>query len=316
MANPEHVEILKKGVKEWNLWRKNNPEIVPDLSGTNFEDEEFKNTAIWNARNKRISLKSINLDGACLDKVNLKKALLDGAKLRRSSLKKAKLRSARLMNVTARHADFEGASFLMANLEKANFAFADFSGATLRYATLEGSNVRGVKFSKKSCAKKFQGIRVATCYGSQRFKTFAQDQDFIEELRSSGKWGERIFRAWWLFADCGRSFVRWAGWALLFALIFAVFFTPYPSWAPDWYISLCKSFGPSFHQTPPSFYGQPMDFWSSLYFSIVTFTTLGFGDVVADNTCARILVGMEVVLGYIMLGGLISILANKLARRS
>ena len=49
---------------------------------------------------------------------------------------------------------------------------------------------------------------------------------------------------------------------------------------------------------------------------IVTFTTLGFGDVVAANTFARILVTLEVMFGYIMLGGLISIFANKLASRS
>ena len=53
-----------------------------------------------------------------------------------------------------------------------------------------------------------------------------------------------------------------------------------------------------------------------IYFSIVTFTTLGFGDVVAANTSARILVTLEVMFGYIMLGGLISIFANKLASRS
>ena len=53
-----------------------------------------------------------------------------------------------------------------------------------------------------------------------------------------------------------------------------------------------------------------------LYYSVVTFTTLGFGDIVAVTNWARLAVGVEVVLGYVMLGGLISILANKLARRS
>ncbi len=49
---------------------------------------------------------------------------------------------------------------------------------------------------------------------------------------------------------------------------------------------------------------------------IVTFTTLGFGDVTPKTTKAALWVMAEVVVGYIMLGGLISILANKLARRS
>ena len=53
-----------------------------------------------------------------------------------------------------------------------------------------------------------------------------------------------------------------------------------------------------------------------MYYSVVTFATLGFGDIVPLDKGARAVVGAEVILGYIMLGGLISIFANKLARRA
>ncbi len=34
MANPQHLALLKQGVKVWNQWRAKHPEIVsPDLSG-------------------------------------------------------------------------------------------------------------------------------------------------------------------------------------------------------------------------------------------------------------------------------------------
>jgi hypothetical protein len=33
MANQEHLDILKQGVKTWNRWRIKHPEIYPDLSG-------------------------------------------------------------------------------------------------------------------------------------------------------------------------------------------------------------------------------------------------------------------------------------------
>lgn len=32
MANPEHLAILKQGVSKWNEWRKENPEVEPNLS--------------------------------------------------------------------------------------------------------------------------------------------------------------------------------------------------------------------------------------------------------------------------------------------
>jgi len=53
-----------------------------------------------------------------------------------------------------------------------------------------------------------------------------------------------------------------------------------------------------------------------VYYSVVTFTTLGFGDITPKTLGSAYWVMAEVVNGYLALGGLISILANKLARRS
>jgi hypothetical protein len=102
---------------------------------------------------------------------------------------------------------------------------------------------------------------------------------------------------WWLFADCGRSFLKWFGWSMLIALIFAFVF---------------MAIGPESFKPKPEGY----TWFSFFYYSIVTFTTLGFGDITPITWCTEILVTIEVFLGYLMLGGLISILANKLARRS
>ncbi len=33
MANEEHVKTLRQGVEAWNKWRKENPEVIPDLNG-------------------------------------------------------------------------------------------------------------------------------------------------------------------------------------------------------------------------------------------------------------------------------------------
>ncbi len=40
MANPEHFEILKRGVEEWNQWRKNNPDVRPDLREADLSKRE------------------------------------------------------------------------------------------------------------------------------------------------------------------------------------------------------------------------------------------------------------------------------------
>jgi len=56
--------------------------------------------------------------------------------------------------------------------------------------------------------------------------------------------------------------------------------------------------------------------FTPLYFSIVTFSTLGFGDIAPKTFWLEIGVAAEVILGYVMLGGLISIFATKVARRN
>ncbi len=66
--------------------------------------------------------------------------------------------------------------------------------------------------------------------------------------------------------------------------------------------------------------GLPTPGWpgfrAGLYFSIVTLTNLGFGDIKAANDWGAFAVACLVILGYVMLGLLLSVLANKVAQRA
>ncbi len=56
--------------------------------------------------------------------------------------------------------------------------------------------------------------------------------------------------------------------------------------------------------------------WPTMvYYSVVTFTPLGFGDVVPKTLGAACWVMAEVITGYIMLGSLISIFTTELVPR-
>ena len=62
---------------------------------------------------------------------------------------------------------------------------------------------------------------------------------------------------------------------------------------------------------------EALRWWfTPFYFSIVTFTTLGFGDVLPQNKMGQVVVTAEVMLGYVTLGMMLSVLANKVARRA
>jgi hypothetical protein len=43
MANQQHLAILKQGVEVWNQWRKEHPEIRPDLSEADWVETDL----IW-----------------------------------------------------------------------------------------------------------------------------------------------------------------------------------------------------------------------------------------------------------------------------
>ena len=216
--------------------------------------------------------------------------------------------------------DLKNAKLMHMNLENANLAKADLKNANLSFTNFKNANLSSVTFDQKIMWKltkatrfslkklwnqkynilldttiRCKGVNAATCYGSQQFKLFLQDQDFLEEYVET-KWGKIIFFIWWLFADCGRSLGRWAGWSLLLALLFAFLF---------------------WHLGSNSFDTQHLEFnfLNMFYYSVVTFTTLGFGDIIPKTTIAAMCVTVEVILGYVMLGGLITIFASKLSRR-
>jgi hypothetical protein len=81
-----------------------------------------------------------------------------------------------------------------------------------------------------------------------------------------------------------------------------------------WVVLISVLFGFLYQLTTVD-YGPYRSGISPWYFSVVTLTTLGYGDAFPASTGAKILAVMEVGIGYVMLGGLLSIFANKIARR-
>jgi len=325
MADEKHLTILSKGVAVWNRWREENPDVLIDLKGANLTHENLENVNLANAdmKNANLSfahLKNANLGLACLenailsfsnfDGANLSAAHLENACIEDADLKNAKLTGANLKNAILTNSSLKNVSLVDAHVEGANLTAVNFDNANLSSVTFDqklmGKLIRETGRSpKKLWNRRYdllldttircKGVNAATCYGSQRFKLFLQDQDFLEEFLETA-WGKRIFFIWWFFADCGRSLGRWAGWSLLFASFFALIF---------WRLgSSC-------------FHTQHLDFnfLTLFYYSVVTFTTLGFGDIIPKTSTAAVWVTVEVIFGYIMLGGLITIFASKLARR-
>jgi hypothetical protein len=104
MANREHLNILAQGIKAWNKWREENPDIIPDLrllrlndvkleginlSLTNLLHIDFSHTKLLNADFSLADIRNANLCDADLSYSNLTSACLAHTKLNQAILDQA-----------------------------------------------------------------------------------------------------------------------------------------------------------------------------------------------------------------------------------
>ena len=144
----EHVSLIKKSVQQWNQWRENNPEVIPDLEG--------------------INLANANLNNANLAYANLNNANLRGAYFIGSNLKGADLFLANL----------EGTTLIMSNLQNANLSMAYLKEADLRVANLKGANFTDADLA----AARLYKVHDLTCDQINSVKSLNKDTKFPNYL--------------------------------------------------------------------------------------------------------------------------------------
>ena len=123
LADSEHVEVLRRGPRLWNDWRRQNPATVPNLIRLSLSAAE-RQMGIMNGG-------PVNLAAARLRGASLRFATLSGANLAGADLSGADLTDARL----------DGANLTNADLCHALLNRTDFAGANLVRARLEGTNL-------------------------------------------------------------------------------------------------------------------------------------------------------------------------------
>ena len=115
MTNKKLIELLKAGkVDEFNQFRKENPDFIPDLRGI----------VLFERHAKTARLKGINFEGALLQGANLQSAKLQGSNL-------------------------QGANLQGSNLYRANLCTSNLQGAILQDVNLNRALLQGARFDKK-----------------------------------------------------------------------------------------------------------------------------------------------------------------------
>src|SRR5436190_22675 len=127
MADPEHLKLFMQNVADWNAWREEHPEIVPDLS----------ETWLHVAYHGGLDLHHINLSGADLHQADFQCDIsFYGANLCETDLSEASL-----CNVELRDADLSEANLSGTDLRGANLSRANLSGVFLIEADLRDADL-------------------------------------------------------------------------------------------------------------------------------------------------------------------------------
>jgi len=281
-----------------------------DISGADLTSAELFYADFTGAIMSRVDLERAfliesNLSLAYLNGANLTGAHLSGANLTGARLNNARMTGADLSNTRLTDCDLRGANLEKCDLSNADLRGADLTGANLKGATLlsadlSNADITSVLFDETETCK---DIRVSSAHGNALFKRYAQDQSYVEEYEINRP---LRYRLWKYSSNCGRSLSLWVFWCVFIAVAFSLVF--------QFHLGGSESFVLTELAKEPGY--DPRDWAPMLYYSVVTFTTLGFGDIVPKTQEAAWWITAEVVMGYFMLGGLITILATKLARRS
>ena len=258
-----------------------------DLTGCELLAADLTGANLGSCRAVAAGFESANLANATMFSANLKGATFTKANLRGADMRRADLQETRI-----READISDVDLTRSNLQKADLEGSCVDKATLRDADLCHSRLRGLKgyATANWIGADVHGVNFTGAYLTRRT---IMDQNYLHEFRTQSRANAVMYWLWWVTSDCGRSFLRWGTCIFLLLSLFAVLFS---------FVAVD--------------YGDYPTAVSSFYYSVVTLTTLGYGDVLPASMAAQILAMIEVIIGYVMLGGLLSIFANKMARRA
>jgi len=160
MANQQHLDIIYRGVRNWNTWREAHSSEGPDLSGANLEKlnlievnlrmtygEDLYGGFPIEADLTRANLAGANLTRSDLTGANLTGASLTDAKISSANFSNANLSETFFCRVDLRGVNLTGAKLTRVSLNSSNLTNIDLSGTDLDYADLSEAKLSDANLS-------------------------------------------------------------------------------------------------------------------------------------------------------------------------
>lgn len=338
MANLTHLSEFLKGRESWkNFLEKNKREENEELDLSNKDFTDVEEFAQYLDKDGKLDYSGLNFSKCILNSSNFYKCNLQNTNFRKSKLLSTKFVQSSLQEscfdgATATDANFtlseaRGASFINTDLTSATLSSGTFSNCCFKRSIFNGTHIKGSDFHLSD----FTGVDdffkgwETNLVGTPKFPDYpATPVEFViglnphtKKLISDGMYLQSVWnkstglsklrlRLWGFSCGYGQSIQRWITLSIIIVAIFAFIYTN---------IEMSVSTPDIAKKTVSALIKKP-DFITSSYYSVITFVTLGYGDIFPINTEGRVVAMIEVCIGYIMLGGLVSIFSNKLSRLS
>lgn len=320
----------KKDMTEWNQWREKHPDEVIWLQSVNFKGWHLQGANFmhgnqpYEATGTYISFGEVHLERAVFEWANLQDAVFAGAYMNKtrfwsSDAKNADFSYTRLTDAEMQIAHFEGCRFCESVLRNARFNGSWLNGANFMNADIRGCKVRGSvvdgatklwncsvnRYSRNECFTDFSGtaldnVIIEPPYAKGLLEYNIRRMNWEEWYKEHPrlKWLVKLF--WWM-SDYGRSTGRIIVAFLGFAFGFAIIYWLWGCIAPPGIVDYLFVDGN----------GVEIVWWlvpiRAIHFSVVIMT-VGFTNMHANahSMWAHILVSLQMILGFVLLGALVT----------
>jgi uncharacterized protein YjbI with pentapeptide repeats len=138
MADEKQLELLRQGELAWNQWRRENPNVIPDL-----RHAELQGSQLGHCDLSAADLREARLAWADLRSTKFMSADLRGVKINDARAPYADFSDSKLQNSYLWGSDFREAVFCRADLSGANLMCAQLIRADFTDANLTGCQVYG-----------------------------------------------------------------------------------------------------------------------------------------------------------------------------
>lgn len=286
---------VKERLEAWTKQRRGMEGFI--LKGANLEGVDL---------DRGETRKSLNLSHADLSRANLRGAHLFNADLRGSNLFKADFEDANLNHANLSRTNLLGTDLHDARLEQVNWGTELPQEAEARQARLEGRHeaVRELYLEAEEVYRSLSRITEEKGYFRLRGRFFHREMVMRRKQMRGGSWQWAVSKFMDLICGYGELPGRVIGFSMAIILLCAVLYFAFGVSGNDGAIVFDAAAG---------FSKNLLAFLVCLYYSVVTFTTLGYGEIVPLGPM-RAVAAAEAFTGAFTIGLFLVVFVKKLSR--